>query len=72
MVGGVINHYLKLTFKQPRPERSKTALVYCLKYVLFYLARDRMGFYEVHGMPSAHAQSFFYFMTYLAIFVILK
>ncbi|CAF5212503.1 unnamed protein product, partial [Rotaria magnacalcarata] len=34
--------------------------------------RDRMGLYEVHGMPSDHAQTFFYFMTYLAIFVILK
>ncbi|CAF1007011.1 unnamed protein product [Adineta steineri] len=31
-----------------------------------------MGLYEVHGMPSDHAQTFFYFMTYLAIFVILK
>jgi hypothetical protein len=38
----------------------------------FLSARDRMGFYDIHGMPSGHAQSFFYFMTYLAIFVILK
>ncbi len=31
-----------------------------------------MGFYEIHGMPSGHAQCFFYFMTYLALFVVLK
>lgn len=31
-----------------------------------------MGLYQIHGMPSDHAQTFFYFMTYLAIFVILK
>ena len=31
-----------------------------------------MGLYEVHGMPSDHSQTFFYFMTYLAIFIILK
>ncbi|CAF0742130.1 unnamed protein product [Adineta steineri] len=55
-VSGIINHYLKIVFKQQRPERT----------------RDRMDFYEIYGMPSAHAQSFFYFMTYLAIFVILK
>lgn len=55
-VSGVINHYLKITFKQQRPERT----------------RDRVDFYEIHGMPSAHAQSFFYFMTYLALFIILK
>jgi len=52
----VINHCLKRIFKQPRPERT----------------RDRMGLYEVHGMPSDHAQTFFYFMTYLAIFIIVK
>ncbi|CAF3890629.1 unnamed protein product [Rotaria sp. Silwood2] len=39
---------------------------------IFVLARDRMDYYEIHGMPSGHSQSFFYFMTYLAIFVILK
>ncbi|UJR28376.1 hypothetical protein I4U23_009618 [Adineta vaga] len=55
-VSGIINHYLKITFKQQRPERT----------------RDRVDFYEIHGMPSGHAQSFFYFMTYMAIFVILK
>jgi len=55
-ISTIINHFLKITFKQQRPERT----------------RDRMSFYEIHGMPSAHAQSFFYFMTYLAIFVILK
>jgi len=55
-VSEVINHYLKAIFKQPRPERT----------------RDRMGLYEVHGMPSDHAQTFFYFMTYLGIFIILK
>ncbi|CAF3414144.1 unnamed protein product [Rotaria sp. Silwood1] len=31
-----------------------------------------MGLYEIHGMPSDHSQTFFYFMTYLAIFIILK
>lgn len=36
------------------------------------LAREKVGLYEVHGMPSDHAQTFFYFMTYLAIFIILK
>ncbi|CAF3527453.1 unnamed protein product [Adineta steineri] len=55
-VSEVCNTVLKRTFKQARPERT----------------RDRMGLYEVHGMPSDHAQTFFYFMTYLAIFVILK
>ncbi|CAF1313744.1 unnamed protein product, partial [Didymodactylos carnosus] len=55
-VSEVINHYLKIIFKQPRPERT----------------RDRMGLYEVHGMPSDHAQTIFYFMTYLAIFIIMK
>ncbi|CAF0815188.1 unnamed protein product [Rotaria sp. Silwood1] len=53
---GIINYYLKITFKQQRPERT----------------RNRMDYYEIHGMPSGHAQSFFYFMTYLAIFIILK
>ncbi|CAF0778438.1 unnamed protein product [Rotaria sordida] len=55
-LSGIINYYLKITFKQQRPERT----------------RDRMDYYEIHGMPSGHAQSFFYFMTYLSIFVILK
>ncbi|CAF1972045.1 unnamed protein product [Rotaria magnacalcarata] len=55
-VSEVCNYALKRFFKQARPERT----------------RDRMGLYEVHGMPSDHAQTFFYFMTYLAIFVILK
>jgi len=55
-VSEVCNHCLKRIFKQARPERT----------------RDRMGLYEVHGMPSDHAQTFFYFMTYLAIFIIHK
>ncbi|CAF3674469.1 unnamed protein product [Rotaria sordida] len=61
-LSGIINYYLKITFKQQRPERK----------MHFILARDRMDYYEIHGMPSGHAQSFFYFMTYLSIFVILK
>ncbi|CAF0986864.1 unnamed protein product [Rotaria sordida] len=55
-VSEVCNYSLKRFFKQARPERT----------------RDRMGLYEVHGMPSDHSQTFFYFMTYLAIFIILK
>ncbi|CAF0886251.1 unnamed protein product [Adineta ricciae] len=55
-VSGIINHFLKIICKQERPERT----------------RNRVDFYEIYGMPSAHAQSFFYFMTYMAIFVILK
>jgi len=45
-VSGIINHFLKIIVKQQRPERT----------------RDRMGFYEIHGMPSAHAQSFFFIL----------
>ncbi|CAF3235346.1 unnamed protein product [Rotaria socialis] len=56
VISGIINHYLKITFKQQRPERT----------------RHRMDFYDVYGMPSGHAQSFFYFMTYLSIFLFLK
>lgn len=42
-------------------------------FVFFLMiARNRMGAYEVHGMPSGHSQAFFYFMSYIAIFVILK
>jgi dolichyldiphosphatase len=55
-ISEVLNNCLKKVFKQARPERT----------------RDRMGLYEVHGMPSDHAQTFFYFMTYLAIFIIVK
>lgn len=55
-VSEVFNHYLKKIFKQARPART----------------RDKMGLYDVHGMPSDHAQTFFYFMTYLAIFIIVK
>lgn len=73
-VSGVINHYLKITFKQQRPERSNREgnVLFVCKQIFVCLARDRVDFYEIHGMPSAHAQSFFYFMTYLALFVILK
>lgn len=71
-VSGVINHYLKLIFKQQRPERSTHSTMIFSGRNLLILARDRVGYYEIHGMPSGHAQCFFYFMTYLAIFVILK
>jgi len=55
-VSEVCNQGLKRVFKQARPERT----------------RERVGLYGLHGMPSDHAQTFFYFMTYLAIFIILK
>ena len=50
-----INHVLKITIKQPRPND--------------YKLHDDTGIYthssHVYGMPSAHSQSIFFSITYL-------
>lgn len=46
LVSGIINHYLKITFKQERPERSMFIVTFSLKekIFLFYFSSRSCGF----------------------------
>ena len=81
-VNEALNYVLKNLIKESRPD-ARSKLLFCcffgdsvsnsLSILLRILGvSTHVGTFTKHGMPSDHAQTIFYFMTFISLVVIFR